>query len=97
MENGFLERTDFRKFGTYMWYDIQSETSFFRLIRPSFYAYQMYNHDNLKIEQFLAPSLTIQTKGQTEFTFSYYRTTEEYYQFNFNKNQYFNKNQHQPI
>jgi len=88
-ENGFLERTDFRKFGTYLWYDIQSDKSFFRLVRPSFYAYQMYNHDNLKIEQFLAPSLTIQTKGQTEFTFSYYRTTEEYYQFNFNKNQYY--------
>jgi len=90
-ENGFLERTDFRKFGTYIWYDIQSESSFFRLIRPSFYAYQMHNHENMQIEQFLAPSLTIQTKGQTELTFSLYRNMEEYVGFNFNKNQYYFK------
>ena len=88
-ENGFLERTDFRKFGTYMWYDIQSDKSFFRLIRPNFYAYQMYNHDNLKIEQFLATSVTIQTKGQTELSLSYYRIMEEYVGFKFDKNQYY--------
>ena len=92
-ENGFLERTDVRKLGTYLWYDVQSETSFFRLIRPNFYAYQIYNHDNIKIEQFLAPSLTIQTRGQTEISFSYYRMIEEFIGFNFNKNQfYFNLN-----
>jgi len=88
-ENGFLERTDFRKFGTYMWYDIQSDKSFFRLIRPNFYAYQMYNHENLQIEQFLAPSITIQTKGQTELSLSYYRIMEEYVGINFNKNQFY--------
>lgn len=72
-----------------MWYDFQSEKSFFRLIRPNFYAYQMYNHDNIKIEQFIAPSLTIQTSGQNELTLSYYRMLEEYLGFNFNKNQFY--------
>ena len=88
-ENGFIERTDIRQFGTYMWYDFQSDQSFFRLIRPNFYAYQIYNHDNIKIEQFLVPSLTMQTTGQTEITLSYYRVMEEYFGFNFNKDQYY--------
>jgi hypothetical protein len=92
-ENGFLERIDYRKFGTYTWYDFQSDQSFFRLVRPNFYAYQMYNHDNIQIEQFIAPSLTIQTRGQTELSISYYRIMEEYLGFNFDKNQfYFNLN-----
>jgi hypothetical protein len=88
-ENGFLERTDFRQFGTFAWYDIQSDKSFFRLVRPNFYAYQMHNHDNIKIEQFIAPSLTIQTSGQTKMIMSYYRMMEEYNGFNFNKNQFY--------
>lgn len=88
-ENGFLQRTDIRQFGTYVWYDIQSEKSFFRLFRPNFYGYQIYNHDDIEIEQFLAPSLTIQTSGQTELTLSYYHMMEEYIGFNFNKDQYF--------
>ena len=88
-ENGFLERSDIRQFGTFMWYDIQSDKSFFRLIQPNFYAYQINNHKNIRIEQFLAPSLTIQTKGQTELRLSYYRMMEEYRGFNFNKNQFY--------
>lgn len=86
--NGFLERTDIRQFGSYFWYDMLSEKSFFTMIRPSLYSYQIYDHENNKIEQIISPAFTFETKGRTEITLTYFRIMEEYLNKEFTKNQY---------
>jgi len=86
--NGFLERTDIREFGAYLWYDFLSDKSFFKMIRPNIYSYRTYNHENQQIEQMISPALTFELRGQTECSLSYIRMMEEFYGSNFNKNQY---------
>ncbi|MFC2088546.1 DUF5916 domain-containing protein [Calditrichota bacterium] len=86
--NGFLERTDTRQFGSYFWYDFLSEKSFFPMIKPSLYSYQIYDHENNKIEQIVSPAITFETKGRTELTLTYFRMMEEFAYKEFIKNQY---------
>lgn len=92
--NGFLYRgTDFREGGGQFWYDIRSENLFIYLIRPSFFTNIMYTHrvDSIpaqKIEQFIAPSLRLEMRGQTALSFSYYNHFEEFFDSTFTKNMY---------
>ena len=96
MANGFLTRDpDYREFSGQVWYDIRSEDSFVYLIRPAFYATQMYNHDEnspakngRKIESYLSPSVQLNTKGQITLSGSYFRQFEDYLGYGFNLNQY---------
>lgn len=94
--NGFLQRDpDYREFGTHIWYDIRSEDSFVYLIRPSIYLTEMYDHDKneplkngKRIESYIAPSLSLQTRGQISLSGSYFRQFEDYLGYGFDLNQY---------
>jgi hypothetical protein len=96
MANGFLQRDpDYRELGAQVWYDIRSENAFIYLARPAIYLTQMYNHDEQepikngrRIESYIAPSLTIQTRGQISVSGTYFRQFEDYLGYGFDLNQY---------
>jgi hypothetical protein len=94
--NGFLQRDpDYRELGAQVWYDIRSDNAFIYLARPAIYLTQMYNHDQeepikngRKIESYIAPSLTLQTRGQISISGSYFRQFEDYLGYGFDLDQY---------
>jgi len=96
MTNGFLQRDpDYRELGTQVWYDIRSDNAFIYLARPAIYLTQMYDHDKeepikngKKIESYIAPSLTLMTRGQISLSGSYFRQFEDYLGYSFDLNQY---------
>lgn len=96
MANGFLQRDpDYRELGAQVWYDIRSENAFIYLARPAIYLTQMYNHDEQepikngrRIESYIAPSLTIHTRGQISVSGTYFRQFEDYLGYGFDLDQY---------
>jgi hypothetical protein len=92
--NGFLPyrestRRAYREGALHAYYDFLSEQSFIRVVRPSLYMTQMFNHDGKKIESYFAPAITFESAGSNVLSLSFYRQFEEYLSFNFNKNFYF--------
>jgi len=96
MANGFLQRDpDYRELGAQVWYDIRSDDAFIYLARPAIYLTQMYDHDKQepikngrRIENYVAPSLTLQTRGQISVSGTYFRQFEDYLGYGFNLDQY---------
>lgn len=86
-ENGFIERSDIREGGIYLWYDFLSSTSFMQLFRPGIYFSTIYDHEQNQTDQFIMPFVTMQLKGQTEMTLQYMNIFEQYYGIDFRKEQ----------
>ena len=91
VRNGFLLRKDFREISAQLWYDFRQADAVLGLIRPTLYITRMYDHQSRKLESYLSPSVTIETRGNHTLSLNYYRQFEEFYGSNFDKDWFYFK------
>ncbi len=65
-ETGFVSRLDIRDFHTFNRYRFRPEGKFLIAWGPQFFFQQVWDHDNLRLDQWYGPDLNFELTGQTE-------------------------------
>ncbi len=93
LQNGFIDRSDllsngFRDGTAQIWHDFRSTNGWIQQYRPSAYASQIYDHDNVLLEESFYLGSYIVFNGKTTLDFGWFRGRELYDNTLFSKTNY---------